>query len=103
MEGDAVPWRSSGSDSDVVKTTFYLITNKAGNVRVTKRAPDLARSEIGIKLEMEVADSAFRSPILEGKLDVGRDEVMNAAPVTFSVGPSRRRMDLSGGVSDETE
>lgn len=77
-----------------MKTTAYVIVDRDGHARLTKRYPLLMRGEIAIKVEIEVDDSAFRPPILEGSLTVGPEEAIGAAPVTFRVGERRRRLEL---------
>lgn len=48
-----------------MKDTVWLVFNRSGVVKMTKREPDLERGQYPLKLNIIVENSAFRQPILE--------------------------------------
>lgn len=48
--------------------TIYLYADKWGINRMTKNLGQVKRGEIPIKLELEVAEDAFREPVIEKKV-----------------------------------
>jgi hypothetical protein len=48
-----------------VRDVIWLVCNGSAVDRMTKRQPTTGRSEIPVKLIIEMPDSAFRSPVLE--------------------------------------
>jgi chitinase len=47
-----------------MKETIYLIVSPYKVERMTKNLPDLKRGEIPIRVELEVAETAFRTPVI---------------------------------------
>jgi hypothetical protein len=54
----------------MMRETIFLVVSKHRVERMTKRLPDLARGEIPVKLIIEVADTAFREPVIERKVEI---------------------------------
>ena len=59
-----------------MKDTCYLIADRYGVKRLTKRPPSLSRNEIGVAVKITIPDSAFRSPFITTSLDVPEDSVI---------------------------
>jgi len=59
-----------------MKDTIFLSVRADGVVRMTKRWPNLARDEVGLKLTVNVPNATFRSPILNVTLDVPEDRAI---------------------------
>lgn len=53
-----------------MKTKAYLVFNRSGLVKATKGRSSLARDEIGVLVNIEIPDSAFRSPDIAANLVV---------------------------------
>jgi hypothetical protein len=53
-----------------VRETIYLVINRRGVERMTKRLPELKRGEIPVKLTVSVADTAFREPVIERDVEI---------------------------------
>jgi hypothetical protein len=49
----------------VVIDTIYIVFDKYGVKRMTKKAPSLSRGEVYTKLRFEARDGVFREPVLE--------------------------------------
>lgn len=60
-----------------MKAKIYLIADRRGVQRMTKKAPDLFRGELAIAVNVVVPDSAFREPILTANLAVPEDAVIH--------------------------
>lgn len=57
-----------------MKTNCYLIIDRSGPVRITKRAPDLTRGQIAVRLQIEVPDAVFAPPdIPDAALIIGEE------------------------------
>jgi hypothetical protein len=59
-----------------MKDTVFLAVDRSGVVRMTKRWPSLSRDEIGVKITVNVPDTAFRSPVIAASLDVPEDRTI---------------------------
>jgi hypothetical protein len=53
-----------------MRETIYLVISRHKVERMTKNLPDLHRGEIPVKLRVEVADTAFREPVIERHIEV---------------------------------
>ena len=51
-----------------MKQTIYLVADRYGVKRMTKSLPSMGRGEIPIKLDIEVADTAYREPVITKKV-----------------------------------
>lgn len=51
-----------------MKQTIFLVADRYGVKRMTKSLPGMSRGEIPIKLEIEVAETAFREPVITKKV-----------------------------------
>jgi hypothetical protein len=54
----------------MMRETVYLVVSRHKVERMTKNLPQLSRGEIPVKLIVEVADTAFREPVIERKVEV---------------------------------
>lgn len=54
----------------MLRRTIYLVISRHGVERMTKNLPELRRGEIPVKLIMEVADTAFREPVIERRVEI---------------------------------
>jgi hypothetical protein len=59
-----------------MRDTVYLILDAWAVRRITKRVPDLGRTEVAIKLTVTVPDSCFRSPLMSAEIDAPADRVI---------------------------
>lgn len=59
-----------------MKTELYLAVTADGSARMTRRRPNLARDEVGIRVKLSVPDSSFRSPVVLVNLAVPEDRVI---------------------------
>lgn len=53
-----------------MKDTIYLVITRHKVDRMTKSLPKLYSGEFPVKLEVEVADSAFREPLITRKVEI---------------------------------
>lgn len=53
-----------------MKDTIYLVITRHKVDRMTKNLPQLYSGEFPVKLEVEVADSAFREPLITRKVEI---------------------------------
>ena len=53
-----------------MKETIYLVVSKNRVERMTKTLPSLYQGEIPVKLVVEVAETAFREPVLKRKVTI---------------------------------
>jgi hypothetical protein len=53
-----------------VAETIYLVVSHHGVDRMTKRLPALQRGEIPVKVNVIIADTAFREPVIEREVVV---------------------------------
>lgn len=53
-----------------MKEIIYLVVSPWKVERMTKNLPELKRGEIPIKVEIEVQDTAFRTPVIAKKIIV---------------------------------
>ena len=58
-----------------MRTQFYLIVNKNGSVRTTKKQPGLSWDEISVKLNLELPKELFERPMLSANIKVDSDQV----------------------------
>jgi hypothetical protein len=65
-------------------TKAFLILNRYGVVRVTKRPPALTRGEIGLRLAVIIPDECFAGPLVDVAVEVASDQV-RPAEVTFDI------------------
>lgn len=54
----------------MMRETIYLVVSRHKVERLTKNLPELKRGEIPVKVLVEVADTAFREPVIERKIEV---------------------------------
>lgn len=59
-----------------MKTQVFLALNRNGLVKATKGVSSLARDEIGVRLNITVPDSSFRSPHVDVNLTVPDEAVI---------------------------
>jgi hypothetical protein len=53
----------------------FLIVDRDGNARMTKRSPYLDRGEIALRLTVNIPNACFTAPIVDVVLDVPADRV----------------------------
>jgi hypothetical protein len=53
-----------------MKDVIYLAVDRGGVKRMTKNLPSLYKGEIPIKLTLDVAETAFREPVIEKRVTV---------------------------------
>src|SRR3954454_1056165 len=53
-----------------MKQVIYLVADRGGIRRMNKAFPELNRGEIPIKLEVEIDNDAFRTPVIEKKIRI---------------------------------
>ena len=53
-----------------MKETIYLVVSPYKVERMTKNLPELRRGEIPVKLELEVAEDAFREPVITKQVHI---------------------------------
>jgi hypothetical protein len=56
----------------------FLILTRAGDARLTKRAPRLVRGEIGLRVLVVIPDECFAGPFVDVALEVASDQVSPA-------------------------
>jgi hypothetical protein len=61
-----------------MKARVFLIMNRAGGYRVTKRPPYLDRGEVCLRLAVTIPDACFTSPVIDVAVDVPPDQVQRA-------------------------
>ncbi len=54
----------------MMRETIFLVISRHKVERMTKSLPSLKRGEIPVKLVVEVADTAFREPVIERRVEV---------------------------------
>jgi hypothetical protein len=59
-----------------MKQTIFIVADRNGISRLTKRVPFLGRGEIGVCLKVTIPDAAFTSPLIHAELDVLDEHVM---------------------------
>jgi hypothetical protein len=59
-----------------VKEQVYLVISQDGVRRMTKRLPDLARSEVAIRLKITVPDACFRSLVVSADVEIPAERVI---------------------------
>lgn len=59
-----------------MKDICYLVVTRSGVTRMTKRPPDLQRSEVAVKLSLTVPDTVFRSPFISADVAVTEQHVI---------------------------
>ena len=60
-----------------MKTSCYLVVNKTGDIKFTKTSYTAKIGSIPIKINIEIPDSAFREPVLQGTLKVSEEQFNN--------------------------
>jgi hypothetical protein len=75
-----------------MKTTVYIVANRQGVARLTKRAPFLDRGELGVAVKLSIPDECFKNPLLTVELDVPEGHVMQPT-VTLETMPSDQHED----------
>jgi hypothetical protein len=60
-----------------MKDTVYLIADKFGVTRMTKRQPGLGRAEIGVRVTITIPDGCFTSPLVACSITVPEDRVIH--------------------------
>lgn len=87
-----------------MKTTFYIVLNKRGPVRMTKNSPSLARDEIAVGLKLTVPENVFRNPTVMAEIEIPERailvpqvhaEVIDAQAIEARSGETER-LDLEG-------
>ena len=58
-----------------MKAKVFLILDRTGGYRVTKRAPYLDRGEICLRLAVSIPDGCFQAPAVDVAVDVPEDRV----------------------------
>lgn len=58
-----------------MRCKVFLIVDRAGNYRVTKRPPDLDRGEICLRLGVSIPDACFQAPAIDVEVQVPEDRV----------------------------
>lgn len=56
-------------------STFYLVLNKKGVKKVSRKRPSLDWDEISISMEISLPNSLFEKPQLHAKVKVNDDQV----------------------------
>ncbi len=59
-----------------MKDVIFIVADKTGALRMTKRAPVLKRAEVAVKLNLSIPDGCFLSPVISVALDVSEDRVI---------------------------
>lgn len=72
-----------------MKDVVYLISDAHGIVRMTKRAPSLARNEIGIMVAITIPATAFKAPYVQALLVVPEEAVIQPAVEMTVVDPPK--------------
>ena len=62
-----------------MKDNVYLICDRNGVRRLTKRAPVLARYEIGVHLRITIPADAFKAPIITADVEVPETATLQPA------------------------
>lgn len=71
-----------------MKDQIYIIADRSGVARMTKRSPTLARDEIGVRLDISIPDQSFRSPIIRAEICVADDAVIQPSVEVVVTGDS---------------
>lgn len=58
-----------------MKTTFWLVASKSGNVRVFKNKPTMTTNDVAIRQVLEIPDAMFERPHFEIAVKVADDIV----------------------------
>jgi len=53
-----------------MKTRFYVAVGARGAARLTKGKPRMRAGEVAVAINLEIPDSAFRSPFVEANIEV---------------------------------
>jgi hypothetical protein len=53
-----------------MKETIYLVVNRNKVERMTKNLPSLSRGEIPVRVNIQVEETAFRTPVIEKEVYV---------------------------------
>lgn len=53
-----------------MRDDIFLVCDHRGIQRMTKRAPHLARYEVGVHLRVTIPDGAFKAPIITATVEV---------------------------------
>lgn len=61
-----------------MKTKCFLIMDRDGAVRLTRRTPYLTRGEIALHLTVTIPDACFAAPTIPVALDVPADQIRPA-------------------------
>lgn len=69
-----------------MRDTVYLVSDQWGVRRMTKRAPDLARDEIAIKVTVSIPDSSYKGSTMSAAIEAPEDRIIQPA-VTVVVDP----------------
>lgn len=81
-----------------MKTTAFLVLTKShGVVRHTKKWPHLARDEIGVRLSLNIPDSAFRAPTVSVDVTLQEEQLIQPTVDVTVVEPP------PGGIYIESE
>jgi hypothetical protein len=68
-----------------MRAVVYLIADVYGVHRLTKRAPDLGRTDIAIKLSVTIPDSCFRGPMITTAIEVAPEHVIQPPVLEIEV------------------
>jgi hypothetical protein len=61
-----------------MQARLYLVLDRQGHYRLTKRAPYIARGEICLRVAVNIPDACFAAPLVDVTLDVQADRVRPA-------------------------
>jgi hypothetical protein len=60
-----------------VKTTFWVVFNRRGADRITKKhPPTMVSGEVAVCMVVEISDANFRTPLAEASLVIGDNHVI---------------------------
>jgi hypothetical protein len=59
-----------------MRASCYLVLDRRGVVRMTKRQPELYAGEIAVKVNVSAADAHFRDPYAEASIEIGDDHLI---------------------------
>jgi hypothetical protein len=83
-----------------MKSEVYLIADRHGVNRLTKRVPELSRHEVAVRLEVEIPDSCFRAPVIGVGTVTFTEDMVDPPQANVNVLTPRRRLDMTRGDAD---
>lgn len=92
-----------------MKQEIWLIADKYGVQRMTKRAPSLARQEVAVAVTISIPDTAFRAPTLRAAVEVRDDQIVYPEPTVVVDTVEADDMEaalqelVKGGLAEEVE